>query len=95
MSSQPPSSSGGASRTVRRAARSLVTGVVHRAMSSAISEAARAAAVNGLPARPASTASDTSERDRATGTVAGVTSRAAPARQTASAAAPSTARHIR
>ena len=80
---------------MRRAARSLVTGVVQRVMSSAMSVAARVAAVNGWPARPASTASDTSERDRATGTVAGVTSRAAPARHTASAAAPSTARHIR
>jgi hypothetical protein len=95
VSSQPPSSSGGDRRTVSRAARSLVTGVVHRVMSSAISVAARLAAWNGLPASPASTASDTSERDRATGTVAGVTRRDAPARQTASAAAPSTARHIR
>jgi len=79
---------------VSRAARSLVTGVVHRAMSSAISDAARAAAVNGSPASRQHGLRHLGPRP-GTGTVAGVTSRAAPARQTASAAAPSTARHIR
>ncbi len=92
-SSQPPSLSGGSSRTVKPIWPSSVTGPAQRLRSSATSVAGRPAALNGSPARPASTASATSPRVRATGTVAGATKREAPARHTVSTALDNTARH--